>query len=98
MTIYGQFAVAADMQCARPNGVRAVSGHLHGGLDLGDGDVSKVGAWLESRGEVVFHSAAAVGMPKMGGTSGSSTLGPGRVPRRCGSLIPVAPIWVCLDL
>ena len=35
------------------------------GLDLGDGDISKPGPWQEKvRGEVVFHTAAAVGMPK----------------------------------
>ena len=47
---------------------------------MGDGDVSKVGPWQQIRGEVVFHRAAAVGMPNMRGTSGSSTLGRGACP------------------
>ena len=35
------------------------------GLDLGDGDISKPGPWQDKvHGEVVFHTAAAVGMPK----------------------------------
>jgi nucleoside-diphosphate-sugar epimerase len=35
------------------------------GLDLRDGDVSRPGPWHEKvRGDVVFHTAAAVGMPR----------------------------------
>ncbi len=35
------------------------------GLDLADGDISRPGPWQQKvRGDVVFHTAAAVGMPK----------------------------------
>jgi nucleoside-diphosphate-sugar epimerase len=35
------------------------------GLDLRDGDISAEGSWQDKvRGDVVFHTAAAVGMPK----------------------------------
>lgn len=38
------------------------------GLDLRDGDISREGPWQDKvRGDVVFHTAAAVGMPKQAG-------------------------------
>ncbi len=38
------------------------------GIDINDGDISREGPWQDKvRGDVVFHTAAAVGMPKDAG-------------------------------